>query len=182
MGIIDDVININGEQAEKTYTKSDVMKKLSMLEAPIREDCECESCSSPGCKLFSAGARAMATALLDEMDADEVRCLKCLSKWRRGQLITRLEASKMALKTVSVEDIPLVRDLSILSELHKFADETISEFAESGYEAALVEGIPKGYKTQQVVNQLRNAAYRQKLNWRIKVMQRKNEVYLKREY
>lgn len=87
----------------------------------------------------------------------------------------------MAIKTVSVEDIPPVRGLSILSELHKFADETISEFAESGDEAALVKEVPKGYKTQQVANQLRNAAYRQKLNWRIKVMQRKNEVYLKKE-
>lgn len=87
----------------------------------------------------------------------------------------------MALKTLSVEDIPPVRDLSLLSELRKFADETIGEFAENDDEAALVEGVPKGYKTQQVVNQLRNAAYRQNLDRRIKVMQRKNEVYLKRK-
>lgn len=85
------------------------------------------------------------------------------------------------LKPVRADEIPPVKGFQKPSALREFADETIREFAESGDEAALVEEVPKGYKTQQVANQLRNAAYSQKLNWRIKVMQRKNEVYLKKE-
>lgn len=95
MGIIDNIIN--REQDEKTYTKSDVMAKLSMLEAPFREDCECESCSVLGCKMFNAGARAMATALLEGMDADEVLSEK-VNKIAEIELKSLLEMAKRAVK------------------------------------------------------------------------------------
>lgn len=87
----------------------------------------------------------------------------------------------MALKTVSVEEIPPAIDYSYMSDLREFADDTVREFYRSKNDAALVQEAPKGYKTQQVVNQLRNAACRQNLDRIIKVMQRKNEVYLKKE-
>lgn len=88
----------------------------------------------------------------------------------------------MALKPLFAEDIPPVRGISESSPLHEFADDTVREFAESGDEAALVAGIPKGYKTALIANHLRRAVHRQNLNRRINVMQRKNEIYLKREY
>lgn len=54
--------------AEKTYTKADVMAKLSMCEASVDKRIDDDLM----CTLFNSGARTMATALLDDMDAESV--------------------------------------------------------------------------------------------------------------
>lgn len=84
------------------------------------------------------------------------------------------------IEPIPYSEIPLIRDERRLSPLREFADRTIAEFAESEGEAAIVMGAPEGYRVNQIVNQLRNSVWRHDLSRKVKVMQRKERVYLAR--
>ena len=84
------------------------------------------------------------------------------------------------IEPIAIDDIPPIRDGRKLSPLRAFADETVIAFDKSGADAAIVTGAPEGCKINQITYQLRDALWRRGMSDRIRIMQRKRNVYIAR--
>lgn len=82
------------------------------------------------------------------------------------------------IEPIDIGSIPPIRDERRFSPLRGFADETVAAFGESGAEAAIVTDAPDGYKTNQIVTQLRNAIGRVGKKSEMKITQRKSTIYI----
>ncbi|BDE94910.1 hypothetical protein [Raoultibacter timonensis] len=84
------------------------------------------------------------------------------------------------IEPIAIDDIPSIRDGRKLNPLRAFADETVIAFDKSGADAAIVTGAPEGCKINQITYQLRDALWRRGMSDRIRIMQRKRNVYIAR--
>lgn len=83
--------------SEETYTKADIMRALSMVEAPVTDDPREDDIDT--LKFFNAGANVLASVLLDGMDAEQAKGLKA-----RKMAETAFESiMRMAMKGIDAE-------------------------------------------------------------------------------